>query len=342
MRLGGYRSIVLVVVVAVALEGVAIAQPPSKVVVRVGMLSPNLVSVIHHIAKKTGAYEKNNLVIEERPFSSGQSAAGIEELLRGNLDVYIGAGAEVARANSEALERGQKLSIAVINGGTAGVTTLVLRKDIQARSLDELKGRPLRIAVSSPSSIHLALFRGFLLGERKLPPESLGWQFLRMAAGDMVPALVTKQIDGFLHSEPTTTLALTNDAGYVFMNARRGDMGQKARIVPVTFVSANREWTARNPEAVRRFMRALRDANEAYEKTPKTRMVAIMAEWARQETEIVMLAYDRLDPRMQMSLAAARAWWDIIGAGMRARGEISERLKFEDVFDVNFLSALTK
>ena len=29
----------------------------------------------------------------------------------------------------------------------------------------------------------------------------------------MVPALLTGQIDGFLHSEPTTTLAIVNNAG---------------------------------------------------------------------------------------------------------------------------------
>ena len=41
----------------------------------------------------------------------------------------------------------------------------------------------------------------------------------------MVPALLTGQIDGFLHSEPTTTLAIVNKAGHLFMQAARGDMG---------------------------------------------------------------------------------------------------------------------
>lgn len=312
------------------------ATAQAKLTVRVGMLSPNLVSVINFIAKKTGAYEKNNLVIQETPFSSGQSTAGTEELIRGNLDVYIGAGAEVARINSQALDKGGKAPLVVLTGGTPGVTTFVLRSDVQAKSLDELKGKPLQIGVSSASSIHLALFRGSLLDSAKLTTEQLGWKFVSMQAGDMITALTTKQIDGFMHSEPTTSLAIQNKVGYVFMNGLRGDMGPKAKIIPVTFTSANRDWVTKNPEATRRFMKALKDANDAYAKMPKADMVAIMAEWARTEVPIVSLAYDRLDPRMDMSTEAARAWWDIVGGGMRTRGETGDKLKFEDVFDLSY------
>jgi hypothetical protein len=54
------------------------------------MLYPNLVSVIHAIAKKIGAYEKYNLQVIETPFKSGQATAGVEQLRRGSLDFYMG------------------------------------------------------------------------------------------------------------------------------------------------------------------------------------------------------------------------------------------------------------
>src|SRR6185503_11371677 len=66
---------------------------PDKV--RFGMLYPNLVSVIHAIAKKIGAYEKHNLQLIETPFKSGQATAGIEQLWRGNLDFYMGGAPEI-------------------------------------------------------------------------------------------------------------------------------------------------------------------------------------------------------------------------------------------------------
>ena len=58
--------------------------------VRFGMLYPNLVTVIHAIAKATGSYERHNLNVIETRFKSGQATAGVEQLWRGNLDFYLG------------------------------------------------------------------------------------------------------------------------------------------------------------------------------------------------------------------------------------------------------------
>lgn len=300
------------------------------------MLKPNLISVIHHIAIRTGTYEKYNLNVIEQPFSSGQSAAGIEALLRGDVDFYIGAGAEVVRANSEALAQGLGQPLVVLGGGTSGITSFVLRKDLNIHTIDDLRGKNLKIGVSSPSSIHLALFRGSLLKEGKHDPDQLGLQFIRTAASDMLPALTTKQLDGFMHSEPTTTLAIQSDIGYVFLNARRGDMGPVGKIVPTTFISANKAWLEKNPEAAERYMKAILEAGDIYEKLPKNEAVKILAEWSRQEEDIINLSHERVVASMRMSPEAAQGWWDIIADGMRIRGEISETLRMDQVFDMRY------
>lgn len=303
--------------------------------ISLGVLSPNLVSAIHSIAKKTGAYEKNGLSVVERPIPSGESAAGIQELIRGHLDVFIGAGAEVARANSIYIDGKNAPPIVVIQGGTAGASSLVLRSDWQGLSFADLENKPLKIAVSSPSSIHLALFRGYLL--ERYATTDLPWQFLNMEGGNMAPMLKAKQMDGFLHSEPATTLAITADAGFVFMSARRGDMGTRASIIPVTFTSANRSWVMKNRDSANRFVAALGDANLTFAKMPKTQMVDVLAEWAKLPIAIVSQAYERLDPRMTMTLEGAHAWWDMIGRVIRERGEISSKLQFGDVFATDYL-----
>jgi ABC-type nitrate/sulfonate/bicarbonate transport system substrate-binding protein len=304
--------------------------------VALGMLSPNLVSSIHYIAKKTGAYERHGLTIIERPIPSGESSAGIEELLRGHLNIFIGAGAEVARMNSNYAAGNNTPPIIVIQGGTPGATSLVLRHEWEGKSFDDLKGRPLKIAVSSPSSIHLSLFRGYLR-ERYGTSANLGWQFLNMEGGDMAPMLTAKQMDGFLHSEPATSSAISSGAGFLFMNAGRGDMGAKAKMVPITFTSANRSWLTSNKDTADRFLAALSDANMAFTKMPKPQMVNILAEWARLPNAIVSLAYDRIDPRMAMTVEGAQAWWDLIGRVIRERGEISAKLQFKDVFATDYL-----
>src|SRR5271154_4580613 len=129
--------------------------------VRFGVLHPNLTTVIHEIAKRTGAYERQNLKVVETKFKSGQTVEGVEQLWRGNLDFYMGGAPEVPRLNSRLIE-----------------------------------------------------------------------------SSNMVPALLTGQIDGFLHSEPTTTLAIVNKAGHLFMQAARGDMGPNPP--PATLMSSRR------------------------------------------------------------------------------------------------------
>lgn len=303
--------------------------------VKFGMLKPNMVTVLHWIAMRTGAYEKNGIDLEEHPFPSGQSVAGVEELIRGNLDFYFGAGAEVARANSRSIELGKEPPLTVIQGATAGVTSIVLRKDLKGKTLDELKDMPLRIGISSPSSIHLALFRA-ALGDKGMSTDDLKWKLIKTSGGNMAPALIAGSLDGFMHSEPTTSIAINADAGFVFMNGRRGDLGETAKIIPMTLLSANREFAAKNPDVVERFLKALHDASEAFEQMPKEEIVKIEAEWAKQEMKIMGAAYERLDPRIVLDKQAADAWWNFIGATLKKRGSVNESVTFDQVFDLRY------
>src|ERR1700748_3419452 len=85
--------------------------------IKVGMLKPNIVTVIYWIAVKTGAFAKNGLEIAENPFPSGQTSAGIEQLLRGGIDFYLGASGEVAHVDSRYVESGKAPPVALIEGG---------------------------------------------------------------------------------------------------------------------------------------------------------------------------------------------------------------------------------
>src|SRR5262249_57075352 len=84
--------------------------------VRFGVLYPNLTTVIHAIAKKTGAYERHNLKVVETRFKSGQTVEGVEQLWRGNLDFYMGGAPEGPRLNSRLIESGSPPALAVVSG----------------------------------------------------------------------------------------------------------------------------------------------------------------------------------------------------------------------------------
>jgi ABC-type nitrate/sulfonate/bicarbonate transport system substrate-binding protein len=315
-------------------SGSAAGSTGQRATVRVGVLS-SAVTVVHHVAKVTGAYDANQLQVEDTAFSSGQTAAGIEAVIRGDVDVYMGAGAEAARANSQAMERGQPLPLVVIGGGTPAVTSLVLNPRIQAKTLDDLGKQRLKIGVTSPSSLHLAVLRGYTLQQGRAI-DSLGWQFVRMDASDMVPALTTGQIDGFLHSEPTTSLAVKNGAGYVFMASRLGDLGEQARLLPMSLITANRAWVAKNPEAARRFLTALNQAGKTYKGMTTAQVTTLIGEWTRQEHDVISLFADWLDPRADLTPEAQNAWWSVVAGAMRERGEIASTLKPADVFDLSY------
>lgn len=310
-----------------------VVRAASADTVRFGVLHPNLTTVIHEIAKRTGCYNRHNLNVVETRFKSGQTVDGVEQLWRGNLDFYMGGAPEIPRLNSRMIEAGGSPPLAVVSGANPGHTSLVLSNKLQPKTIDELFNQPLRIAVSSLSSVHLAFFRGYLLAEKKLDIKAIAWRFMGIEGGNMVPALLTGQIDGFLHSEPTTTLAIVNKAGHLFMHAGRGDMG--ADPPPATLMASRRDFIAKKNELGRRFMRAIFDANEEYAKAP-AKMVPLIAEWSGQDEKIVKEAQERMNPTTRLTQAQAQKWWDFIGKAMVERGELSPKLKpFPDVFDLS-------
>jgi ABC-type nitrate/sulfonate/bicarbonate transport system substrate-binding protein len=323
----------LLVTATAAIASPRILRAAEADTVRFGVLHPNLTTVIHEIAKRTGCYERHNLNLVETRFKSGQTVDGVEQLWRGNLDFYMGGAPEIPRLNSRMIEAGGSPPLAVVSGANPGHTSLVLANKLQPKAIDELFNQPLRIAVSSLSSVHLAFFRGYLLAEKKLDLKAIAWRFMGIEGGNMVPALLTGQLDGFLHSEPTTTLAIVNKAGHLFMQAGRGDMGPDPP--PATLVASRRDFIAKKNELARRFMRAIFDANAEYAKAPE-KMVPLIAEWSGQDEKIVKEAQERMNPTTRLTQAQAQKWWDFIGKAMVERGELSPKLKpFPDVFDLS-------
>ena len=303
--------------------------------IRLGYLYPNLTTLAYGIAEHIGAYKNAGFEVQAQRFTSGQTVEGIQSLFRGDLDIYYGGGPESLRLNSRLIESGSAAPLAVIAGSNPGHTNFVLSNKNQPKSFNDLVGKPLRIGVSSPSSDHLALFRGWLTTEKKITTKELGWQFLTVEGGNMPTALLTDQIDGFLHSEPTTTLAIENKAGHLFMAASRGDFG--ANPPPMTFMASNREFLGKNADLARAFMKATQSANDFYKKSSKEEMIPIISKWSGTKPAILQEAYERINPSIGMSHEQAQKWWDFVGKSMVERGELSKKMDpFRDIFDLSF------
>jgi len=130
------RKFLISATAMVACPSVLRAAEPDTV--RFGVLHPNLTTVIHEIAKRTGAYERNNLKVIETRFKSGQTVEGVEQLWRGNLDFYMGGAPEVPRLISRVVESGGAPPLAVVSGANPGHTSLVLSNKLQPKTIDDL------------------------------------------------------------------------------------------------------------------------------------------------------------------------------------------------------------
>src|ERR1700749_3593708 len=125
------RRVLLSASAAIAAPYVARADAGDTV--RFGVVYPNLTTVIHEIAKGTGAYQRQNLNVVETRFKSGQTVEGVEQLWRGNLDFYMGGAPEVPRLNSRLIESGAASPLAVVSGANPGHPSLVLSNKLQPK-----------------------------------------------------------------------------------------------------------------------------------------------------------------------------------------------------------------
>ena len=124
----------------------------------------------------------------------------------------------------------------------------------------------------------------------------------------MLPALLTGQIDGFMHSEPTTTLAIVNKAGHFSCKPRAATWVQPA-------AGNFDEFATRLPPDKIRSGQALHARHFGCQRSlceSSAEMTPIVAEWSGQDEKIVATAQERMNPTTQSDDSQAQKWWDFI------------------------------
>ncbi len=315
---------------ALALAGTpAFSQELTKV--KVGWLRSSLSLVLHPIAMDEGFYKKNGIEPLTKTVRSGDGSIGPQSVMQGELDVYIGVISDVAKINSEANENGIQPPLVVAALGSPGATNLVLKSSLPFNGLDDIKG--LRIGVSSLGSAHLVTFRHYL-AEKGTTVEKLGLRLVAVGGGDMPPALLSGQIDGFLHSQPTPSIAVaTGQAKLVLAPNQMGIAGTS----PNVGIIVSRKWAAANKATLTRLVAALRQTSEAYPTIPKDRIVKIAAAHLGGEPELIAASYDSVDPRLVPGQQGADTYWSVEMSAMKERGEVGKNFQQKDLFDFGLI-----
>lgn len=315
--------------------GVGRAQAETLTPVRMGVLHSGLFTVIHAVALQGGYYARNGIDPKVTDVRSGDGTAGAESLLRNSLDVYLGTPVELTRVNAQAIAGDQKPPLAVVAAGAPNFTNLVLRKGLTYTGPSDLKG--LRIGVSAPGSDHLVNFR-FLLAEKGLTTDGLDMRILPLGSSNMLPALTSGQIDGFLHSEPTVSIALIKAGATLAISGKQfGTSGDS----PGLSLNVGRIWATAHRDVMTRLVKALWDASDDYTSMPEAKAVEIFQNYMPSDPDILSRAYGNLDPRLHDLTKMADAFWKVNVAAMRERGEVVAELKPQDLFDNSFSPGTT-
>lgn len=315
-----------------ALSGAICAAAPSHAQdakpVKIGWLRSSLSLILHPIAMEEGFYTRHGIKPEVTEVRSGDGAIGPQSVMQGRMDVYIGVVSDVAKLNSLAKENKQPLPLTIVALGSPGATNLVLKKGLPYKSVQDLKGK--KLGVSSLGSAHLVTFRHFLK-EQGTTVEALGLELVKVGGSDMPPALITSQIDGFIHSQPTPAIAVASGEGWLALSPKQ--MGEAGKS-PNVGVIIRSDWAKSNAETAAKIAAALKDASDAYKTLPKQRIVAIATKYLGGEPDLIAASIDSVDPSIVDLKAGANTYWSVEMAAMKERGEVDKDLQQEDMFSL--------
>jgi NitT/TauT family transport system substrate-binding protein len=227
---------------------VASASAHAADVVRLGNLKfahYGAVSYIKELAPKCG------LQVEERVFPKGPDV--MQAMVAGELDV----GATASEAAIAA--RASGVPIVIVGGFAKGGARLVVRPDLEARKVTDLKGKKVGVTRGGIQEVLLAA---------ELGKHGLTWsdqpgkdvQVVYLAFPDLNQALMQKNIDAMMQSEPYSSKAIHDGLGKELLKPYDTPIGMPVR----TLVMTEKFVTEQRPVALK-FMKCFLQATRAFQ-----------------------------------------------------------------------------
>jgi NitT/TauT family transport system substrate-binding protein len=263
---------------AVFLIGQVHAQNSTKMTITAGV-DPSFAAFF--VGKEAGIFAKHGLDVTVRTGPSGSSLVPL--LINGETQAAIGAeGAGISNYNAS---NGKVVFV----GETAYLRrfySLLGRPEIS--SLEDLKGK--RVGVSTGTGGEL--FWTALLDNRGHVAD--GFLRVQVDAPEMIAAFERGDIDAFAVWEPWVTRSQTSLGSKVrVIQDGDGIFGTRA----MTYM--NRDWIEKNPDAAKRFMRALVETMD-YIRTNQGETISIVSNSLKMDAKLVKELISKLDWRMNI------------------------------------------
>jgi len=230
-----------------ALTLLAAGSAQAEEVVRLGNLKLahfGAVSYIKEIAPRCG------IRVEEKVFAKGLDV--MQAIIAGELDV--GATASEAAISG----RAGGAPVLVVAGFARGGARLVARPDLKVSGLAQLKGRKIGVTRGAIQEVLLMaeLARNGMSADA-MPGKDVQLVYLPFA--DLNGALLNKQIDAMMQSEPQSSQAINRGFGMEVMKPYGTAIGEPVR----TMVMTEQFYQTRKPVA-EKFMRCFVQATKAF------------------------------------------------------------------------------
>ncbi|WP_195763984.1 ABC transporter substrate-binding protein [Pseudoduganella rivuli] len=239
--------------VAAALAAAVLAPAQAQDVVRLGNLKfahYGAVSYIKEIAPKCG------IKVEEHMFAKGLDV--MQAIIAGELDVGTTA--------SEAAISGRAggAPIYVVAGFAKGGARLVGRSDLKMKSLKDLKGKKVGVTRGGIQEVLLlAELQQAGLTASDQPGKDV--QLVFLAYADLNQALLGKNIDAMMQSEPQSSQAINKGFGAEMLKPYDTPIGEPIR----TMVMTEKFYKEKRPVA-EKFMRCFVEATKTFIDQPAT------------------------------------------------------------------------
>jgi NitT/TauT family transport system substrate-binding protein len=241
------RSVVLAVLL--------LAAGPARAadVVKLGNLKFAHYGAVSFMKEHCGKF---GLQVEEIVFPKGIDI--FPAIVRGEVDLAASA-ADAAVAN-----RAGGGPVFVVAGFARGGARIVVRPDLPAASVADLKGRKVGVARGGAQEL-------LLLAE--LAKHGLTWseqpgkadvQIVYLAFADLNQALLQKQIDAMCQSEPQSSQALNKGFGRELLKPYDTPLGEPVRVMVMT-----EKMYKERPDVARRVLECLVDATRLFQQDPK-------------------------------------------------------------------------
>jgi NitT/TauT family transport system substrate-binding protein len=221
-------------------------------VVKLGNLKFAHYGAVSYMKEHCGKF---GLQVEEIVFPKGIDI--FPAIIRGEVDIAASA-ADAAVAN-----RAGGGPVLVVAGFARGGARLVIRPDLQASSVADLKGK--RVGVARGGAQELLLLAelaksGLTWSEQ---PGKADVQLVYLAFADLNQALLQKQVDAMCQSEPQSSQAINKGFGKELLKPYDTVLGEPVRVLVMT-----EKMYRDRPDVARRVLECFVDATRSFQQDP--------------------------------------------------------------------------